>query len=202
MLSRYQNTDFQLSGYANMLSVMGLLFLEVSGLSSGDKVYTVYTFTNVIFACLGSLSWMFLFPYLNLPIKRWAYIFLTVNILCVLWGTIGISNNVSIGYKNVAEFWVEQALFMSTSSALRSLNRVLYASMLPRGAEAQFFGLEITLDLAVGWINPLVQGVIQDRTHNLRFPMLPNLFLMVIALGLYWWVDVKKGREEAKVEME
>lgn len=185
-----------------MLSVMGLLFLEVSGLSSGDKVYTVYTFTNVIWACLGSLSWMFLFPYLNLPIKRWAYIFLIVNILCVLWGTIGISDNVSIGYKNVAEFWVEQALFMSTSSALRSLNRVLYASMLPRGAEAQFFGLEITLDLAVGWINPLVQGVIQDRTHNLRFPMLPNLFLMIIGLGLYWWVDVEKGREEAKVEME
>lgn len=191
-----------LSGYANMLSVMGLLFLEVSGLSSGDKVYTVYTFTNVIWACLGSLSWMFLFPYLNLPIKRWAYIFLTVNILCVLWGTIGISNNVSIGYKNVVEFWVEQALFMSTSSALRSLNRVLYASMLPRGAEAQFFGLEITLDLAVGWINPLVQGVIQDRTHNLRFPMLPNLFLMIIGLGLYWWVDVEKGQEDAKVEME
>ncbi|KAG9233568.1 autophagy-related protein 22-like protein [Amylocarpus encephaloides] len=190
------------TGWSNTLSVINLLFREISGLTSGDKIYTVYQFTNVICACVGSLSWMFLFPKFNLPIKRWAYIFLGVNIACVFWGTIGISENVTIGYKHNAEFWVEQVLFMSTSSALRSLNRTMYASMLPRGGEAQFFGLELTLDLAVGWINPLVQGVIQNRTHNLRYPMLPNLFLMLIALGLYISVDVEKGRKEAEVEME
>jgi MFS-type transporter involved in bile tolerance (Atg22 family) len=190
------------TGYSNFLSVNALLFREVSGLSTGDGVYTVWTFTNIIFAVMGSLSWMFLFPRVSFSVKRWAYGFLAVNIVCILWGTIGISNNVTIGYKHVAEFWVEQVLFMSTSSALRSLNRVLFASMLPRGSEAQFFGLEITLDLATGWINPLVQGVIQDRTHNLRYPMLPDLFLMLVALCLYISVDVEKGIEDAKVELE
>lgn len=68
----------------------------------------------------------------------------------------------------VPEFWIEQTLFCMTSSALRSANRVIYASMLPRGREAHFFGLELTLDLATGWINPLVQSVIQNKTHNLR----------------------------------
>lgn len=145
---------------------------------------------------------MFAFPYFTFPVKRWAYAFLVVNIACVLWGTIGISDKVTIGYKHPAEFWVQQVLFMSTSSALRSYNRVLYASMLPKGAEAQFFGLEITLDLATGWINPLIQGVIQANTHNLRFPMIPNLFLMVIALGLYIWVDVEKGIQDAQTELE
>jgi MFS-type transporter involved in bile tolerance (Atg22 family) len=190
------------TGYSNFLSVISALFLEVSGLNGSDGVYAVWTFTSVIFACLGSLGWMFLFPYFNFPIKRWAYAFLGVNIACVLWGTIGISDDVGIGYKHVAEFWVEQVLFMSTSSALRSYNRVLFASMLPRGAEAQFFGLEIILDLATGWINPLVQGVIQDNTHNLRFPMIPNLLLMVVSLGLYIWVDVEKGIQDAKQELE
>lgn len=90
---------------------------------------------------------------------------------------------------------------MSTSSALRSYNRAFYASLVPKGSEAQFFGLEVTLDLATGWINPLVQGVIQNRTHNLRWPMLPNLFLMVIAAGLYGWVDVERGIEDAKVPL-
>jgi MFS-type transporter involved in bile tolerance (Atg22 family) len=145
---------------------------------------------------------MFVFPYSKFHVKTWAYVFLAVNIACVFWGTIGISNSVSIGYKQEAEFWVEQVLFMSTSSALRSYNRVLYASMLPKGSEAQFFGLEITLDLATGWINTLVQGVIQNSTHNLRFPMIPNLLLMICALGLYIWVDVDKGIEDAKVEMD
>lgn len=140
---------------------------------------------------------MFIFPRLNLNIKKWAYGFLVINIFCIFWGTLGISKNVKIGYKYVPEFWIEQTIFSATSSALRSSNRVMYASMLPRGREAHFFGLELTLDLATGWINPLVQSVIQDRTHNLRYPMLPNLFLLLIAAGFYVWMDLDKGVEEA-----
>ena len=136
---------------------------------------------------------MFAFPHVSIRIKTWAYIFLAINILCLFWGTLGINTHVNVGYRHGGEFWVQQVLFFSTSSVLRSLNRVLYASMLPRGAEAQFFGLELTLDLATGWINPLVQGIIQNRTHNLRFPIIPNLVLMLIALGFYVWIDVDSG---------
>ncbi|KAL9112363.1 MAG: hypothetical protein Q9187_007782 [Circinaria calcarea] len=116
---------------------------------------------------------------------------------CIVWGALGINDGVPIGYKHRPEFWIEQVLFLSTSSALRSLNRVVYSSMLPRGREAQFFGLEITLDLATGWISPLVQGAIQNRTHNLRFPMIPNVLLMLLALGFYIWVDIDKGMVDA-----
>ncbi|GMG05722.1 unnamed protein product [Aspergillus oryzae] len=111
------------------------------------------------------------------------------------------TNHVTIGYKHAAEFWVEQVLFMSTSSALRSYNRTVFASLIPCGSEAQFFGMEITLDLATGWINPLVQGVIQDHTHNLRFPMIPNVLLIFVAGLLYVWVDIPKGIEDAKVPL-
>lgn len=181
---------------------MSALFLEAAGLQRGSNVYTVYSFMMVIFACMGSLSWLFAFPYTRLQIKSWAYCFLSVNILCVFWGCLDISKNVPIGYKYQAEFWVAMFLFMSTCSALRSLNRVLFSSLIPRGSEALFFGLEITLDLATSWINPLVQGIIQNNTHNLRFPMLPNLFVMVIGLGLYIWCDVAKGIEDAKTPLQ
>ncbi|KAM4063507.1 vacuole effluxer atg22 like domain-containing protein [Hirsutella rhossiliensis] len=189
------------TGYSNFLSLLGALFLETTGIQRGSSVYTVYTFMMVLFACMGSLAWLFAFRYTRLHIKNWAYIFLSVNILCVFWGCLGINANIPIGYKHQAEFWVADFLFMSTSSALRSLNRVLYASLIPKGSEAAFFGLEITLDLATGWINPLVQGVIQNRTHNLRFPMIPNLLLMVIALGLYVWTDVSKGIQDAEAPL-
>lgn len=101
----------------------------------------------------------------------------------------------------MAEFWVADFLFMSTSSALRSLNRVLFSSLIPKGSEALYFGLEITLDLATGWINPLVQGVIQNRMHNLRFPMLPNLICMIVALCLYIWTDIEQGMKDAETPL-
>lgn len=140
---------------------------------------------------------MLVFPRLKWNIKTYAYVFLTINTFCIFWGCLGISKHVTIGYKHSAEFWVEQFLFSATSSALRSANRVMYASMLPRGREAHFFGLELTLDLATGWINPLVQSVIQNRTHNLRYPMLPNLFLLIIAGGFYYWFDLDKGVKDS-----
>ncbi|KAG6087244.1 hypothetical protein E4U30_001767 [Claviceps sp. LM220 group G6] len=186
------------TAYSNFLQLLAALFLETSGIQRGSNIYTVYTFMMVIFACVGSLSWLFTFRRTKLHIKHWAYIFLCVNGLCILWGCIGISDSSPIGYKHQAEFWVADALFMSTSSALRSLNRVLYASLIPKGSEAAFFGLEITLDLATGWINPLVQGAIQDRTHNLRFPMIPNLLLILVGGGLYVWTDVDKGVRDAE----
>jgi hypothetical protein len=80
-----------------------------------------------------------------------------------------------IGCMHTTEFWIEQVLFLSTSSALRSHNRVLYASMLLRGAEA------------MGWINPLIQGMIQNRTRNLWFPMITNLLLMLTMGDIVQW---------------
>ena len=134
--------------------------------------------------------------------KTWTYLFLGLNAFCIFWGCIGISDNVNIGYKNAAEFWVEQVIFLSTNSALRAANRVIYASIIPEGYEAQFFGLELTLDLATGWISPLVTGSIQDSAHNLRVPMVINLVLIGIAASLYWWTDLAKGRRDAKIPMD
>lgn len=166
------------------------------GLGTGDRLYTVYSFMNIIVASLGSLTWMFVFPRLKWRIKSYAYFFLAIHVLCAFWGTIGIAK-IPVGFKHTAEFWFELAISAPATSALRSCNRVMYASMLPRGKEAHFTGLELTLDLAVGWINPLVMSVIQDRTHNLRFPMLPALFLFLVAIGFYVWFDIDKGIAES-----
>lgn len=56
------------------------------------------------------------------------------------------------------------------------------------------------MGVATGWIGPLVQGVIQDRTHNLRFPMIPNVALVLVAIGFYVWTDLEKGMDDAERE--
>ncbi|WPB02348.1 uncharacterized protein RHO25_006982 [Cercospora beticola] len=185
------------TGYSNFLRLLGPLFLETSGLDSGSGVYTVWSFAIPLFASLGSLAWMFAFPKLSMGIKFWAYCFLGVQLLAITWGCLGVSDNIPIGYKHQAEFWVCIVLFMSSGSALRALNRTLYASIIPRDSEALFFGLDITLDLATGWINPLVQGVIQDRTGNLRFPMIPNAIAVAVGIIFYICIDIPAGIDDA-----
>lgn len=189
--------------YSNFLQVFGLLFRQELGLGSSDAEYTVYSFMTPIVASLGSLGWMWAYPRCGLHIKTWAYCFFAVSIFAQFWGCLGISGHVRVGYKHRWEFWVSEVFYVSSSSGLRSLNRALYSSMLPEGDEAQFFGLEILLGVATGWIGPLVNATIQNKTGNLRYPMLPNLFLACIALGVYVWVDSERGMRDAdKLEIE
>ena len=190
------------TAYSNFNTVVSLLFREIYGIGLGDSLFTVWSCTAIVFATCGSLTWGFVFPHTRLGLKTWAYAFLSLNALCVFWGCIGISNSVNVGYKNGPEFWVEQVIFLSTSSALRATNRVIYASTIPEGHEAQFFGLELTLDLATGWIGPLLTGSIQNAAGNLRVPMVIHLVLIGIAAGLYWWTDLEKGRQDAKKPMQ
>ncbi|KAH3676450.1 hypothetical protein WICPIJ_009106 [Wickerhamomyces pijperi] len=181
---------------SNFLSVFVLLFRSTLGIGSSDPEYTVYTFMSYVVASIGSLLWMFLYPRLPIGIKTWAYIFLGISLFTNFWGCLGISSNVPIGFKHRAEFWVFEILYTASTSSLRSLNRVLYSTLLPEGEEAQYFGLEVMLGVAVGWIGTLVNATIQDRTGNDRYPFLPNLFLVVISIVLYIICDTEKGMQQ------
>ena len=177
-----------------------LLFRSTLGLGNSDAEYTVYTFMSYICSSGGSLLWMLLYQKWNNNIKYWGYAFLLVSLLANFWGCLGINKLTPIGFQNRWEFWVFEVFYSATSSAMRSLNRCIYSLLLPVGNEAQYFGLEVTLGIASGWIGSLVNAVIQDRTNDDRFPFLPNMFLVIVSLILYYYVDLQKGMNDVDNE--
>ncbi|RYO83146.1 hypothetical protein DL766_004660 [Monosporascus sp. MC13-8B] len=185
------------AAWFNFIPLLSSLFLETTGLDLAAGAFSIFTLLGIVAGCVGCLAWMYAFPQVSTPIKTWLYTLLGVNILCVFWGCVGISARSAIGLKWAAEFWVIQVLFMTTNSALLSYNRVVYASFIPKGSEALLSGLIFILDLVTGWILPLIQGAIQDNTHNLRYSMLLSLGLMVASIPFFVWVRVEKGTKEA-----
>lgn len=188
--------------FNNFMSVWVLLFRSTLGIGSSDSEYTVYTWMSYVVASVGSLAWMFAYPRTPLKIKTWAYIFLFISLFTNFWGCLGISHHTKVGFKHRWEFWLFEVFYSSSSSALRSLNRTLYSSILPEGDEAQYFGLEIMLGVAVGWIGDLVNATIQDRTGNDRYPFLPNLFLVLISIILYKICDTEQGMRDVNKVLE
>jgi hypothetical protein len=100
--------------YSNYLVLMSTLFLKFIGISSDSGVYTVWSFTSVLFACIGGLSFLFTFLQMKeIPLKNMGiHALLAVNLICLLWGCIGISsqaisqysnNNIIIGYNIVGK---------------------------------------------------------------------------------------------------
>lgn len=180
--------------FNNFMSMFLLLFRSTLGLGNSDAEYTVYTFMSYICASLGSLAWMVLYSKFKFNVKYWGYLFLSFSVFSNFWGCLGINHATTVGFQHRWEFWVFEVFYSATSSAMRSLNRCVYSLLLPKGDEAQYFGLEIMLGVATGWIGSLVNAVIQDRTNDDRYPFLPNMFLVLISLVLYYFVDLEKGQ--------
>jgi MFS-type transporter involved in bile tolerance (Atg22 family) len=184
--------------YTNFLSVFILLFRSTLGLGSSDAEYTVYIWLSYAISSVGSLTWMFLYPRTSIKIKHWSYVFLGVSLFSNFWGCLGISATTNVGFKHRWEFWLFDVFYSGTSSALRSLNRVVYSTLLPEGEEAQYFGLEVMLGVSVGWIGDLVNATIQDKTGNDRMPFLPNVILVFISLVLVIVCDTEKGMQDVR----
>ena len=83
-------------------------------------------------------------------------------------------------------------------AALHSFGRVMFAELLPPGREAEFFALYSITDKGSSWLGPLVVGFIGDLTHNMRYSFVFLLIFMAIPVVIVWFINVNKGREEAK----
>lgn len=185
------------AAYSMFLTNFNLLFRSTLGLGSSDTEYTIFQFMSYVVAMTGSVIWMFVFQKFQIEPKTWGYWFYGVAIFANFWGCLGISSKSKVGFKHRWEFWVFEVLFTSTSSALRSLNRALYSTLLPQGDEAQYFGLEVFLGIIANAFATLINGVIQDHTGNYHYPFIQNVALMCIACFLFWYVDIDKGRKIA-----
>lgn len=184
--------------YSNFMSLYLLLFRSSLGIGSSDAEYTVYTFMTYICSMCGSILWMLLFKKFRMNIKYYGYVFFFISIFTNFWGCLGISKHTKVGFKHRWEFWLFEVFYSATSSSLRCLLRCVYATLLPEGDEAQYFGLEVMLGVATGWIGTLVNATIQDKTGNYNYPFLPNLFLALISCILFWKADFKRGSKESR----
>ncbi|CEP63412.1 MFS transporter LALA0_S08e01882g [Lachancea lanzarotensis] len=191
--------------FSNFLSVNALMFRSTLGLNNSSAEYTVWQLMGNVMALLGSLVWMIIYNWQCRRFSDARNVSLIKQSLCILllfgwfanfWGALGANPDCPVGFKHRWEFWVGLVFFMSTSSALRSIHRVVYSSMLPKGKENQFFGLEIMLGLLTGWTEPLIIAAITNRTGNSRLPYVPNTILFTVAIAFFYSCDITAGMKQ------
>lgn len=189
------------ASWFNFGPLVGALFLETTGIDFAGPIFTVFILVGTVAGCLGSLVWMWVFPRVRAPVKTWLYLLLALNVFCIFWGGLGAGSASAVGLKHAPEFWVINILFMAANSAMLAYNRVVFASFIPEGSEALLSGLIFLLDLCTGWIVPLAQGGIQDKTGDLHYSMLLSLGLMLASVPFFAWVSVDKGIDQAKKQL-
>lgn len=78
--------------YSKYLGLMSTLFLKFIGIRSDSGVYTVWSFTSALFACIGGLSFLFTFLQMKeIPLKTWAYMLSSLSTSSVSCGAASAS---------------------------------------------------------------------------------------------------------------
>lgn len=96
-----------------------------------------------------------------------------------------------------AEFFAVSAVVAIVMGGSQALSRSLFARMIPKGREAEYFGIYEVSDKGTSWLCPLIFGLALQWTGSYRLAILSLIVFFVGGLAVLARVDVAEGEREA-----
>jgi UMF1 family MFS transporter len=93
----------------------------------------------------------------------------------------------------ITEFWVVGAFIALVMGGSQAISRSLFAQLIPRGKEAQFYSFYEISERGTSWTGPLLFGLVNQWLGNLRPAILSLIVFFVLGLILLPLVNVQKG---------
>lgn len=153
-----------------------------------------------LFAGLGNWIWTKVQTSRGWTNKKVLLLQNSLFLVLPFWGLVGFFTGPgSFGLQNKYELLIVAAYHGLLLGATQSTCRVFYSELIPRGHEAQFFGLYEITDKGSAWIGPLVVGAIATATGNIRYSFIFIFVTFLVSIGVFTTIDVKKGREQAQL---
>jgi UMF1 family MFS transporter len=95
------------------------------------------------------------------------------------------------------EFFALAAAIAVVLGGSQALSRSLYSRMIPKGQEAEYFGLYEVSERGTSWLGPLLFGLALQFTGSYRIAILSLSAFFVLGLVLLALVDVRRAVVEA-----
>jgi UMF1 family MFS transporter len=192
---------FLLSDAVATISGTAVLFARTE-LHMGTIAIALLSITSIGSGILGAFAW----PRVQ---KRFSLQPKTVLLCCVagmevipLYGLLGyiplFRKLGFIGLQKPWEIYPIAVLHGIVMGGISSYARSVYAPLIPEGSEAAFFALYAVTDKGSSAFGPVLVGWIVDHAGSIRPAFIFLAVLVVLPAPLLWWLDVEKGREDAK----
>jgi MFS transporter, UMF1 family len=99
--------------------------------------------------------------------------------------------------RTLVQFFVAAAVVALVLGGSQALSRSLYAQLIPKFLEAEYYSIYELTDKGTGWLCPLFFGLALQFTHSYRIAILSLVIFFVAGLLLLLKVDVERGEREA-----
>jgi len=119
-----------------------------------------------------------------------------VMLSLVIW--TGILIYIYVSVKTTVEFFIMAAIVAIILGGSQALSRSLYSQMIPKGKEAEYFGLYEISDKGTSWLCPILFALALDYTHSYRLAILSLIIFFILGLGVLIKVNVPKAIADAE----
>jgi UMF1 family MFS transporter len=97
------------------------------------------------------------------------------------------------------QFFVMAAIVAMIMGGSQALSRSLYAQMVPKSKEAEYFSIYEVSDKGTSWMCPLLFGLALQFTKSYRVAILSLIVFFVAGLLVLLRVNVEQGERDAVV---
>jgi UMF1 family MFS transporter len=142
-------------------------------------------------AFIGALFWG--------RLARWVGAKRSILISLVVWAGVVIYAYLGLqGDSRVIEFFILGVFIALVMGGSQAISRSLFAQMIPKGREAEYYSFYEVSERGTSWIGPLLFGLVNQRFGSLRPAILSLIFFFIMGLILLPFVNVKRAAEDVR----
>ncbi len=98
--------------------------------------------------------------------------------------------------KTTVQFFVMAAIVAVVMGGSQALSRSLYAQIIPKGREAEYYSVYEVSDKGTSWMCPIFFGLAMQFTHSYRLAVLSLIVFFVAGLLVLLKVDMEQGERD------
>jgi UMF1 family MFS transporter len=118
-----------------------------------------------------------------------------VVVSLVIWTGVILAMYFTV--RTTAQFFMMAAVVALVMGGTQALSRALFSQMIPKGREAEYFGVYEISDKGTSWLAPLFFGLALQFTGNYRLAILSLLAFFLSGLFVLLSVNTTRAAQEA-----
>ena len=142
-------------------------------------------------AFLGALFWG--------KLAKWIGAKQAIIVSLVIWaGVVIYAYGGMKGDNRATEFFILGVIIAIVLGGSQAISRSLFAQMVPKNKEAEFFSIYEISERGTSWLGPMIFGIANQLFGNLRIAILALIFFFVLGLVLLPFVNTNRAIDDAK----
>ena len=132
-------------------------------------------------------------------LAKWIGAKQSIIVSLVIWAAVVIYAYGGLyGDTRVTQFFILGIFIALVMGGSQAISRSLFAQMIPKGKEAEFYSFYEVSERGTSWIGPLIFGLANQFFGSLRYGILSLIFFFIAGLALLPFVNVKKAAQDVK----